>query len=140
QKVYEDLVALGAPAEILVEAHPHVGTNRLIKMLGRLETVLRDAGTEIRYGAKAVGLLRDGRGRVAGVRLADGTELTGSAVVLAAGHSARDVYRWLHADGVRLARKPFAIGARCEHPQELIDRIQYRRHAGHPELEPAEYF
>ncbi len=138
--VYEHLVALGAPEDILVDAHPHVGTNRLIKMLARLEAFLREAGCDLRYDAKVIDLLRDARGHVAGVRLADGTELRGPAVILATGHSARDVYRTLYDLGAPLSRKPFAIGARCEHPQALIDGIQYGRHAGAQGLEPAEYF
>lgn len=140
RRIYQDLVALGAPDEILIEAHPHVGTNRLIKILGRLEAFVRDSGCEIRYQQKVVGLLRSAAGAVTGVRLASGEELEAPAVVLATGHSARDVYRWLHAEGVTLATKPFAIGARCEHPQALVDEIQFGACAGHPELEPAEYF
>lgn len=140
QRVYEDLVALGAPEQILTEAHPHVGTNRLIRILGRLEEHLAEAGCEVRYGAKVVDLLRRGDGRVTGVRLEDGTELSGPAVILATGHSARDVYAHLHDLGVPMERKPFAVGARVEHQQAQIDRIQYGRLAGHPELEPAEYF
>ncbi len=140
QAVYEDLVALGASEDILTAAHPHVGTNRLIKMLGGLEQFLVEAGCELRYGQKVEGLLRDTGGRVAGVRLASGVELKSPATILATGHSARDVYRWLHETGVILERKPFAIGMRCEHPQTLIDAIQYGRHAARPELEPSEYF
>lgn len=139
-RIHEDLAALGAPPEILVEAHPHIGTNRLIKMLVRLEEFLRDSGCEVRYDQKVTGLVRAASGRVAGVRLASGEELAASSVVLATGHSARDVYHWLHADGVQLQPKPFAIGARCEHPQALIDRLQLGTQAGHPQLEPAEYF
>jgi hypothetical protein len=140
QRIYEDLAALGAPTEILVEAHPHVGTNRLIKMLARLEDFLRDSGCEIRYGAKVTGLVRDAAGTVAGVRMETGEELPSPAVILATGHSARDVYHWLHAAGVPLAMKPFAIGARCEHQQAHIDQLQFGPHAGNPALEPAEYF
>jgi uncharacterized FAD-dependent dehydrogenase len=139
-RIHADLVALGAPPEIMVDAHPHVGTNRLIMLFKRLEAFLVEHGCIVRYGAKVVDLLRDGSGRVVGVRLASGEELRGPAVMLATGHSARDVYHHLHALGVRLERKPFAIGARCEHPQELIDRIQYGRHADNEALEPAEYF
>lgn len=143
QRVYEDLAALGAPPEILVEAHPHVGTNRLIKMLSRLEDWLRESGADLRYDAKVVDLLRTSSGEVAGVRVESGSEtieLTGPATILATGHSARDVYHWLHGLGVQLARKPFAIGARCEHPQARVDVMQYGANAGHPALEPAEYF
>ncbi len=139
RRVYEDLVAFGAQPEILVDAHPHVGTNRLVRVLDALHAFLAHAGCEFRFGARVDGLLRAPDGRVRGVRLADGDELPGSAVVLATGHSARDTYEWLHALGVPMAPKAFAIGARCEHPQGLIDDIQYGRHAGHPELEAAAY-
>lgn len=140
QRIHEDLAALGAPPEILVESHPHIGTNRLIKMLGRLMEFLVESGCEVRFGQRVVGLVRDGARAVSGVRLASGEELVSEHVILATGHSARDVYRWLHDDGVRLERKPFAIGARCEHPQALIDRLQFGAYAGHEGLEPAEYF
>jgi len=139
-RIHADLVALGAPPEIMVDAHPHIGTNRLIMLFKRLEAFLVEHGCEIRYDSKVIGLLRSDAGRVCGVQLADGSTISGPAVLLATGHSARDVYRWLHANGVRMERKPFAIGARCEHPQELIDRIQYGQHSGRVELEPAEYF
>ena len=139
-RIHEDLAALGAPPEILVESHPHIGTNRLIKMLAKLEEFLVESGCELRYGQRVEGLLRASDGAVRGVRLADGVEIAAPAVILATGHSARDVYRWLHADGIRLERKPFAIGARCEHPQALVDRMQFGQFAGHPDLEPAEYF
>jgi len=139
-RIHEDLAALGAPAEILVESHPHIGTNRLIKMLAKLEEFLVESGCEVRYGQRVEGLLRTPEGEVGGVRLADGTEILSPAVILATGHSARDVYRWLHEGGIRLERKPFAIGARCEHPQALIDKLQFGPYAGHPDLEPAEYF
>ena len=140
RRVYEDLVALGAPADILVDAHPHVGTNRLIKILSRLEHFLAEAGCVVRYEARVTDLLRTADGRVTGVRLEDGTELSGPAVLLATGHSARDVYGRLHSLGVPLERKAFAVGARIEHQQAQIDAIQYGPLAGHPELEPAEYF
>jgi hypothetical protein len=139
-RIHEDLAALGAPPEILVEAHPHIGTNRLIKMLVRLEAFLRDSGCEIHYGAKVTGLVRTRDGAVGGVRLDDGRELESPQVILATGHSARDVYRWLHEGGIPLQMKPFAVGARCEHPQMHIDRLQFGKYAGHPDLEPAEYF
>lgn len=139
RRVYEDLVAFGAQPDILSEAHPHVGTNRLVRVLHRLRSHLLEAGCDVRFGAQVVGLLRASDGAVAGVRLADGTELRSPAVILATGHSARDVYESLHAAGGQLIRKPFAIGARVEHPQELIDQIQYGRWAGQEDLEPATY-
>ena len=92
----------------------------------------------MRFGARATELIvKDGR--AIGVRLADGEELIGRAVVIATGHSARDVHTMLLAAGVRLEAKPFAMGVRIEHPQPLIDRIQYGRAAGHPKLPAAAY-
>ncbi|MCB9727799.1 MAG: FAD-dependent oxidoreductase [Deltaproteobacteria bacterium] len=139
REVYRDLVAFGADPSLLVDAHPHVGTNRLIKLLGRIRGWLVEAGCELRFDARVDTLLRDGAGRVRGVRLSDGEELSAPAVILATGHSARDVYETLATLGVPMARKAFAIGARVEHPQALVDAIQYGRHAGHPDLEAAAY-
>src|SRR6185369_14963535 len=99
---------------------------------------LEGVGSQVRFGARVVELVVRDR-RAIGVRLADGGELIGSAVVIATGHSARDVHRMLVAAGVRLEAKPFAMGVRIEHPQPLIDRIQYGRHVGHPKLPAAAY-
>ncbi|MEE2779328.1 MAG: hypothetical protein VYE15_02310, partial [Myxococcota bacterium] len=138
-RVYRDLVAFGAQPEILTDAHPHVGTNRLIKVLGNLRRYLLEAGCDLRFGARVDGLLRDGDGAVHGVRLSDGGEVQGSSVILATGHSARDTYLWLHELGLQFVPKSFAIGARVEHPQGLIDEIQYGQHAGHEDLGAARY-
>ncbi len=139
RRVYEDLVAFGAPPEVLTDAHPHVGTNRIIRVVEAIRRFLVAHGCEVRFDARVDGLLRDGRGAVRGVRLAGGDEVAGSSVILATGHSARDTYAWLRAAGVPLAPKAFAVGARVEHPQGLIDRIQYGPHAGHPALGAAAY-
>lgn len=139
QQVYEDLVAFGAQPSIVYDAHPHIGTNRLVRVLDALRGYLLEAGCDLRFGVRADGLLVNQSGGVDGVALADGTTLTGPAVILATGHSARDVYRWLHEAGVPMERKPFAVGARCEHPQALVDRIQYGQQCGHPDLEAAAY-
>ncbi len=142
--VYERLVAMGASAEILVAAHPHVGTNRLIPMMKVLRHALMDAGHDLRFDAKVVDLLIRDRGQqkpqVSGVLLADGTEVLGGPVILAAGHSARDVYAMLARQNVRMERKDFAIGARVEHPQTLIDACQLGELARHPAVGAAEYF
>ncbi|MEZ4267911.1 MAG: FAD-dependent oxidoreductase [Myxococcota bacterium] len=137
--VYRDLVAFGADPHLLIDAHPHVGTNRLIKLLARVRAWLLEAGCELRFDARVSDLLRGADGRIAGVRLSDGEEIEAPAVVLATGHSARDVYATLADLGVPMARKPFAIGARVEHPQALVDTIQYGSHAGHADLEAAAY-
>ena len=136
--VIEVLAAHGAPESILVDARPHIGSNKLPKVITALREHLATVGSEIRFGARARELVvRDGR--AVGVRLADGDEVVGRAVVMATGHSARDVHTLLAAAGVRLEAKPFAMGVRIEHPQPLIDRIQYGRHAGHPRLPASAY-
>jgi len=137
-EVIDDLVRFGAPADIAVEARPHVGSNRLPRVLQTLRAHLVDLGVDYRFESTVVGL-RAERGRVRAVRLAGGDELPADVVVLAVGHSARAVYAWAAADGVALERKPIAIGVRIEHPQRLIDEIQYGDAAGHPKLPPAFY-
>jgi uncharacterized FAD-dependent dehydrogenase len=139
RRVYRDLVALGAEDDILIEAHPHVGTNFLIRILKRLRAFLEQSGCRVGYGAHVTGLVRNQKGNVCGVTLADGREIIGPAVVLATGHSARDVYAFLQKAGVHMESKAFSIGARVEHPQGLIDEIQFGHHAGHLELGAATY-
>jgi uncharacterized FAD-dependent dehydrogenase len=140
--VLEILADHGAPPEILTEARPHIGSNRLPKLVTALRERLEAAGSELRFGAKVVDLLLEKHGegrRVVGVRLGDGSELLADSVVLATGHSARDVFELLHARGLQLEAKPFALGARIEHPQPLINHIQYGVHAQHPRLPNAAY-
>ncbi len=127
------LVACGAPRRILYDARPHIGTNRLPQVVVALRERLRAAGVFVRFGARVDDLTPNG------VRLADGTLVPARAVVLATGHSARDVYTLLHRRGVALEAKPFALGVRIEHPQALIDRLQYGALAGHPRLGAAPY-
>jgi uncharacterized FAD-dependent dehydrogenase len=136
--VIEILAVHGAPETILVDARPHIGSNKLPKVITALREKLASVGSVIHFGARVTELItRDGR--AIGVRLADGREFTGRAVVMATGHSARDVHELLQRAGVRLEAKPFAMGVRIEHPQPLIDRIQYGRAAGHPKLPAAAY-
>jgi uncharacterized FAD-dependent dehydrogenase len=137
-EVLGDLVRFGAPGEIEIESRPHIGSNRLPKVLTALREHLERLGVSYRFGEEVVGLRLD-RGRVRAVRLAGGDELPADAVVLAVGHSARAVYGWAAAAGVALERKPIAVGVRLEHPQGLIDRIQYGPAAEHPRLPAAFY-
>jgi uncharacterized FAD-dependent dehydrogenase len=137
-EVLADLVRFGAPADVAVEARPHVGSNRLPRVLQTLRDHLVGLGVEYRFETTVTGLRAAG-GRVRAVRLAGGDELPADVVVLAVGHSARSVYAWAAADGIALERKPIAIGVRIEHPQRLIDEIQYGDAAGHPKLPAAFY-
>jgi uncharacterized FAD-dependent dehydrogenase len=132
------LAGYGAPPEVLVDARPHIGTNRLPRVISAMREHLASAGVDIRFGARVDGLIVES-GQVRGVRLADGEVVPAAAVVVAPGHSARDVQRWLRDAGVKLTFKPFAVGVRIEHPQGLIDRLQYGGLAGHPALGAASY-
>jgi uncharacterized FAD-dependent dehydrogenase len=136
--VIEILAAHGAPADILVDARPHIGSNKLPKVITAMREHLERVGSELRFGARATELVVRS-GRAIGVRLADGGEVIGRGVVVATGHSARDVHDLLIRAGVHLEAKPFAMGVRIEHPQPLIDRIQYGRAAGHHRLPAAAY-
>lgn len=137
-EVIGDLVRFGAPDEIAVESRPHVGSNRLPKVLTALRDHLEGTGTTYRFETEVAGL-RVERGAVRAVVLAGGDEIPADVVVLAVGHSARALYGWAAGAGVALERKDVAIGVRLEHPQPLIDRIQYGHAAGHPRLPPAFY-
>ncbi len=122
-RALQALVFHGAAPEILYEAHPHIGTDKLPYIIARICRTITDAGGSVLFERKVTDLLlRDGR--IRGVRCGDET-IEGAAVVLATGHSARDIYELLHKRGVRLEAKPFAMGVRIEHPQALIDSIQY---------------
>ncbi|HYD50079.1 MAG TPA: FAD-dependent oxidoreductase [Terriglobales bacterium] len=136
--VLRTLVAHGAPAEILVEAHPHIGSNRLPKVVAAMRQTILAAGGEVRFNCRVTDLIVDAAGRACGVVTAGGDELIGEAVIVATGHSARDVFELLQARGARLDSKPFAVGLRVEHPQPLIDRIQYHGNPD-PRLPAASY-
>lgn len=137
--VIEILARHGAPAEILTDARPHIGSNRLPQVVASLRAELERAGVRFRFGARVVDLAVDAQRRVRGVKLADGSELEAVFVVLATGHSATDVFHWLSERGAQLEAKAFALGVRIEHPQPLINRIQYGAHAEHPALPAAAY-
>ncbi len=125
-RVYEVLVAHGAPSRILVDAHPHIGSNLLPKVVMSIRDSIREAGGEVHFETKVSRLLRSPDGtRLIGLETTDGRSFEGDAVILATGHSARDIYRLLAAEKVLLEAKPFAVGVRIEHPQALIDELQY---------------
>jgi uncharacterized FAD-dependent dehydrogenase len=137
--VLRTLVAHGAHPDIMVDAHPHIGSNILPKVVAAMRESITNAGGEIRFEARVVDLVIDAGRRIRGVVTADGDEITGEAVILATGHSARDIFRLLDARGVLIEAKPFAMGVRIEHPQPLIDSIQYHHPARDPRLPAASY-
>ena len=122
-KALQTLVFHGADPSILYEAHPHIGTDRLPQIISAMRRTICGAGGEFEFGCRVTGItVRNGR--AVGVECGD-RRIEGAAVVLATGHSARDIYYALHDAGIRLEAKPFAMGVRIEHPQALIDSIQY---------------
>ena len=132
--IYETFVAHGAAPEILTDAHPHIGSNLLPNVVKAMRATILDRGGEVHFQTKVTGLLRE-RGqspRLAGVITGDGREWPAAGVILATGHSARDIYALLDREGIRMEPKPFAVGVRIEHPQEMIDSKQYHLRPGEP--------
>lgn len=115
----------GAGEEILYEAHPHIGTDRLPRIVSSISNTITTYGGKILFNTKVTDIIVKGN-KAVGVKLADGQSVPAHAVILATGHSARDVFRFLHARNVTVEQKNFAIGVRVEHKQELINRIQYK--------------
>jgi len=139
RKVIETFARYGAPQDILVQGKPHIGSDLLPGAVANIRNHLVANGVEVRFGAKVEDILhRDGR--VAGVRLSDGTEIHSDRVILAPGNSARELFERFAADGhVAVEAKPFALGFRAEHPQGLINSIQYGNACESPLLPPADY-
>lgn len=138
--IYTTLVAHGAPERILIDAHPHIGSNLLPNVVKAMRQSILDAGGEVHFQSRVTDLLINEE-TIKGV-VANGQEFIGDAVILATGHSARDIYSLLHQKGVLLEQKPFAVGVRIEHPQPLIDEIQYhlrQREPRHALLPAASY-
>jgi uncharacterized FAD-dependent dehydrogenase len=182
RKVMEEFVLAGAPPEILYEAHPHIGTFKLVKVVESLRAQIIALGGEVRFGQRVVDLVYqheteqahangalagttggqpqapgpvadapggtsgsvDGMHELAGLQVLDVASsqtqtIAASHVVMALGHSARDTFAMLYERGVEMQAKPFSIGFRIEHPQGVIDRARWGRHAGHPMLGAADY-
>lgn len=139
EEVLRTLVAHGAPAEILVEAHPHIGSNRLPKVVAAIRESILSAGGEIHFNCRVIDFIIDDNGSIRGAISTAGDEFTGEGVILATGHSARDIFRLLLQRNIRIEPKPFAMGVRIEHPQPLIDRLQYHQTVRDPRLPAASY-
>lgn len=123
-RILEILVAHGAKEDILFDAHPHIGTNKLPNLVTAIRESIIQAGGEVHFNAKAVDFIIKNE-RMAGIITQSGDAIEGEGVILATGHSARDVFHVLHEKKILIEAKPFALGVRVEHQQELIDRIQY---------------
>jgi uncharacterized protein len=136
--VLETLVQFGASENILSEAHPHIGTNKLPGIIEAMRNQLLAAGGEVHFNCKMTDIVHDGR-NVHHIALSDGQRLEADAFILATGHSARDVFELLHTRNIAIEFKPFAVGVRAEHPQALIDSAQYHCATRPDELPAASY-
>ncbi|WP_338877193.1 FAD-dependent monooxygenase [Spirosoma sp. SC4-14] len=126
RRILEIFVAHGASDEILIDAHPHIGTNKLPTVVADLRQSILNAGGEVRFDTKVTDFILE-KNELKGVVLASGDTLMGIGVILATGHSARDIFYLLHNRNIRIEAKPFAMGVRIEHQQRLIDQFQYHR-------------
>lgn len=136
--VLKTFVAHGATKDILIDARPHIGTNKLPQIITSITESIIDAGGEIQFNTKVTALLVN-FGKITGVKTIKGENINAKAVILATGHSARDVFEMLHNQHILIEAKPFALGVRIEHPQEIIDQAQYHcQHRG-PDLPPSYY-
>ena len=143
RKVMTEFVKAGAPEEILYAAHPHIGTFKLVKVVENMREQIIALGGEIRFEQRVTDFLIDD-GALRGLTVLDQStgkhqEMVVDHAVLALGHSSRDTFEILHERGVFMEAKPFSIGFRIEHPQGVIDRARWGRHAGHPLLGAADY-
>ncbi|MCR5423537.1 MAG: FAD-dependent oxidoreductase [Bacteroidales bacterium] len=138
-EVLRILVAHGADPSILIDAHAHIGTDMLSPIIANIRHTILDNGGQYLFGCHMNDLLTNNDRHVCGIRTAEGQTIEGDAVILATGHSARDIYELFHRKGWMLQAKPFALGVRVEHPQQLINSIQYHSSHYSPYLPPATY-
>ncbi|WP_425059857.1 hypothetical protein SCACP_04790 [Sporomusa carbonis] len=137
-EVLDIMVAAGAPPEIKYLHRPHIGTDRLRKVVKNIRSQVIDMGGQVEFEAR-LSAIETKAGKLAGITINDNRYLPCDALFLAIGHSARDTYQMLHLANIAIEAKPFAVGVRIEHPQELIDKAQYGVAAGHPKLGAADY-
>lgn len=137
-RILDNLVHHGAPEDIRVDAHPHIGTNKLPKVVQNIRETILSCGGVVHFDTRVDAIDIQG-GVYRGLRTHDDVLYRGEAVILATGHSARDVFHLLHRSMVPIENKPFALGLRIEHPQEIINKVQYGCDFKHPQLPPASY-
>ncbi len=137
-KAMEWFVHFGADADILVDAHPHIGTNKLPKIITSMRKTIIENGGEVHFNSKLTDIIIENN-TISKIQINNEKWFSFSEMVLATGHSARDIFYMLHEKGIKIEAKPFAIGVRVEHSQELIDTIQYYGESDNPYLPPASY-
>ena len=123
-RILQLFVHFGAPENIISDAHPHIGTNKLPEIITAMHQKITDCGGDILFNKKLTDLIIKGK-KIITAQTADGESFSGDAYLLATGHSARDIFHLLHEKNIRIEPKSFAMGVRIEHPQSLIDNIQY---------------
>ncbi|MDD2943054.1 MAG: FAD-dependent oxidoreductase [bacterium] len=138
QRILNILVANGADKNILIDAHPHIGTNRLPGIIEQMRESIIACGGEVRFSSRVTEFDKDATG-ITSVRTDKGELFKAKAIILATGHSARDIFSLLNNIGLQIELKPFALGLRIEHPQPLIDKLQYKQLKGSPYLPAASY-
>lgn len=137
-QVLEIFVQHGAKEDILIDARPHIGTNKLPQIITAIRETILEAGGEVHFDCKVTDFILSS-GKIKGVIVNDSDRLMADAVILATGHSARDIYELLHRKNILVEAKPFALGVRIEHPQSIIDAAQYHCDIRSPFLPPANY-
>lgn len=142
-RILSTFTEFGAEQDILIDAHPHIGTNKLPGIVTAMRNRINECGGEILFNTRLTGIHHE-TGKLKKVELTDvingnKTLINSTVLILATGHSARDIFRMLHQQGILIEAKPFAMGVRAEHPQELIDRMQYHSDERGPFLPPASY-
>ncbi len=138
EKAMQWLVAFGAESDILVDAHPHIGTNKLPKLIENIRNTIIECGGEVYFESKMTDIHVE-NGKLVGVTINGISKIEVKSLVLATGHSARDIFYLLHNRGIRVEAKPFALGVRIEHAQNLIDKIQYHGRVNDEFVPPASY-
>ena len=136
RRVFESLVYHGATEEILVDAHPHIGTNKLPKIVKNIRERIIACGGEVHFNTKVTDFIIN-KNQLNAIVINDSNEMEVKRVILATGHSARDIFHLLHKKDIALKAKSFAMGVRVEHPQQIIDSIQYHCKGDRNELLPA---
>ena len=136
RRIFESLVFHGATEQILIDAHPHIGTNKLPKIIQKIRETIIKFGGEIHFNSRVIDFVIS-KNKLKAIRLEDMQELNVNSVILATGHSARDIYNLLHKKNISIKAKSFAMGVRVEHPQQIIDQIQYNCNGERDSLLPA---